>query len=76
MTDTLDVVKNAMNDDAVAVAELVDALLKDRILDKLADKQQEIMQKIYGDDQDPDEVVIDIPDDDLSLPEVDKSETE
>lgn len=67
MSNTYEIVRSAMNDDGISLSSAVDALLKDRIIDRLADKQEEIMQNLYGDSQDQDtetedEVVIDIPD--------------
>lgn len=69
MSESIEIVRSAMNDDAVAIAATIDALLKDRILDKLADKQQEIMHSLYNEPE-PAEEIIDIPDlddEDLSL---------
>ena len=69
MSESIEIVRSAMNDDAVDIAATVDALLKDRILDKLADKQQEIMHRLYNEPEEAEEI-IDIPDlddEDLSL---------
>jgi len=69
MSESIEIVRSAMNDDAISIAAAVDAMLKDRILDKLADKQQEIMNSIYNEPEEAEEI-IDIPDlddEDLSL---------
>jgi hypothetical protein len=67
MSESIEIVRSAMNDDAVAIAATIDALLKDRILDKLADKQQEIMHSLYNEPEEAEEI-IDIPDlDDADL---------
>lgn len=73
MSDSVEIVRSAVNDDAVSIAAAVDAMLKDRILDKLADKQQELMQSLYSTDDEPeeDQEVIDIPDlEDDNLPDL------
>lgn len=69
MSDAVEIVRSAMNDDGISLSSVVDAMLKDRIIDRLADKQEEIMQRLYGDAPEDeegletdDEVVIDIPD--------------
>ena len=72
MSESVEIVRSAMNDDAVSIAAAVDAMLKDRILDKLADKQQELMQNLYGAEKTEEEPeVIDIPDlEDDDLPDL------
>lgn len=47
--DTFDLVNSAMQDDALGVAHAFDALIKDKIVDKLAERQAEIMRGALGD---------------------------
>ena len=46
--DTFDLVNSAMQDDALGVAHAFDAIIKNKIVDKLAERQAEIMQGALG----------------------------
>lgn len=72
MSKALEILHGSINDDIVGVATVVDGVLRDKIMDRLAEKQQEIMNRLYSKDM---EVEDELSDTELSL-ETDNVELE